>query len=70
MRSVRLSQTLKSASFKLTAAYVVLFALSVCILAAVKYFSVQAELSREFHGRILAESSALVADATTLVSAL
>ena len=65
MRSVRLSQTLKSASFKLTAAYVVLFALSVCILAAVTYFSVQAELSREFHGRILAESSALEADYRT-----
>jgi signal transduction histidine kinase len=59
---VRLSQTLKSASFKLTAAYAGLFALSVGALAAVTYFSVTAELSREFEGRIMAESSALKAD--------
>ena len=59
---MRLSQTLKSASFKLTAAYAGLFALSVGVLAAVTYVSVQSELSREFHGRILAESSALEAD--------
>lgn len=59
---MRLSQTLKSASFKLTAAYAGLFALSVCVLAAVTYVSVQAELSREFHSHILAESSALEAD--------
>jgi signal transduction histidine kinase len=59
---VRLSQTLKSASFKLTAAYAGLFALSVGVLAVVTYVSVQSEMSREFHGRILAESSALEAD--------
>jgi len=59
---VRLTQTLKSASFKLTAVYTALFALSVGLLAAVTYVSVTAELSREFHGRILAESTALEAD--------
>jgi len=59
---VRLSQTLKSASFKLTAAYAGLFALSVGVLAAVTYFSVKTELTREFQGRILAESGALEAD--------
>ena len=59
---MRLSQTLKSASFKLTVAYAGLFALSVGMLAAVTYVSVQSEMSREFHGRILAESSALEAD--------
>ena len=56
---MRLSQTLKSASFKLTAAYAGLFALSVGVLAAVTYVSVTAELSREFHGRIQAEAVAL-----------
>ena len=55
---MRLSQTLKSASFKLTAAYAGLFALSVGVLAAVTYFSVKTELTREFQGRILAESGA------------
>ena len=53
---------LKSASFRLTAAYAALFALSVGILAAVTYFSVQSELTREFRDRILAESTALEAD--------
>ena len=59
---MRLTQTLKSASFKLASAYVGLFAISVGLLAAVTYFSVTAELSREFHSRIYAESSALEAD--------
>lgn len=59
---MRLSQTLKSVGFKLTAAYAALFAVSVGILAAVTYFSVTAELSREFHDRIQAEVSALKAD--------
>jgi len=53
---------LKSASFRLTAAYAALFALSVGILATVTYFSVQSELTREFRSRILAESIALQAD--------
>jgi hypothetical protein len=59
---VRLKQTLKSASFRLTAAYAGLFAVSVGVLAAVTYFSVEAELNREFQGRIISESSALEAD--------
>jgi signal transduction histidine kinase len=59
---VRLKQTLKSASFRLTAAYAGLFAVSVGVLAAVTYFSVEAELNREFQGRIVSESSALEAD--------
>jgi len=59
---VRLSLTLKSASFKLTAAYAMLFAVSVGMLATVTYLSVTGELSREFHGRILAEVDALKAD--------
>jgi signal transduction histidine kinase len=59
---VRLSQTLSSASFKLTAAYAALFAVSVSILAAVTYFSVTQELGREFSGRILSESKALEAE--------
>jgi len=59
---VRLSQTLKSASFKLAAAYAGLFALSVAVLAVVTYLSVNAELTREFRGRILSESRALEAD--------
>ena len=56
---MRIGQTLKSASFKLTAAYVALFALSVGVLAAVTYFSVTGELARLFHGRIETEAHAL-----------
>ena len=56
---MRLSQTLKSASFKLTAAYAGLFALSVCILAVLTYFSVTGGLSAQFHSRIRSESQAL-----------
>jgi len=59
---VRLSQTLKSASFKLTAAYAGLFALSVSILAAITYFSVTGELSGEFDARIRSESQVLQAE--------
>ncbi len=56
---MRIRQTLKSASFKLAAAYVALFALSVGVLAAVTYFSVNGELARQFHGRIETEAHAL-----------
>lgn len=59
---MRLSQTLKSASFKLTAAYAGLFALSVSILAAITYFSVTSELSGEFNARVRSESEALQSD--------
>lgn len=56
---MRIRQTLKSASFRLTAAYVALFAVSVGVLAAVTYFSVTGELTRLFHGRIETEAHAL-----------
>jgi signal transduction histidine kinase len=56
---VRISQTLKSASFKLAAAYVILFALSVGVLAIVTYFSVMGELEQQFRGRIETEARAL-----------
>ena len=59
---MRLRQTIKSASFKLAFAYVLLFAASFGVLAAITYFSVTAELSREFHSRILTESKALQSD--------
>jgi signal transduction histidine kinase len=59
---VRLAQTVKSASFKLAFAYVLLFAASFGVLAAITYFSVTAELSRQFHDRILTESHALQTD--------
>jgi signal transduction histidine kinase len=59
---VRLTQTAKSASFRLAFAYVLLFAASFGVLAAITYFSVTAELSRQFHSRILTESHALQTD--------
>lgn len=52
-------QLLKSASFKLAAAYVGLFSVSVGILAALIYFSATSELDREIKTRIAAESTAL-----------
>ncbi|MES2293930.1 MAG: HAMP domain-containing sensor histidine kinase [Pseudomonadota bacterium] len=58
---MRLRQTLKSAGFKLTAAYAGLFAVSVGILALITYLSVTAELAREFHARIVSDSKALEA---------
>jgi signal transduction histidine kinase len=62
---VRLAQTVKSASFRLAFAYVLLFAASFGVLAAITYFSVTAELSRQFHNRILTESHALQTDFRT-----
>lgn len=59
---MRLAQTIKSASFKLAFAYVLLFAASFGVLAAITYFSVTAELSRQFHNRILTESHSLETD--------
>lgn len=59
---MQLGQTLKSASFRLAFAYVLLFAASFGILAIITYFSVTAELSREFHTHILTESKALQSD--------
>ena len=65
MSSVLLRQTLKSASFRLTAAYAGLFAVSVGALAAITYFSLKAELTHQFRSPILAESIALEADYKT-----
>lgn len=59
---MHLTQTIKSASFKLTAAYVGLFCVSFGVLAGITYFSVTGELSRQFHSRIGSESRALEAD--------
>ncbi len=59
---MRLADALKTASFKLTAAYAALFTISVGILAAVIYFSATAELDREFRTRIIADSDALHAE--------
>ena len=59
---MRLAQTIKSASFKLAFAYVLLFAASFGVLAAITYFSVKAELSRQFHNRIVTESRSLETD--------
>jgi signal transduction histidine kinase len=59
---VQLAETLKTASFKLTAAYAALFTVSVGILAAVIYLSVTSELDREFRTRIIADSNALHAE--------
>ncbi len=56
---MRLSQTLKTASFRLTAAYAILFTVSVGILAAVVVLLVTSQLDREFHARIFADSAAL-----------
>ncbi|MBU6298818.1 MAG: HAMP domain-containing histidine kinase, partial [Alphaproteobacteria bacterium] len=56
---MRVGQLLKSASFKLTAAYVGLFSVSVGILAGLVYFSSTSEMQREIRTRIVAESHAL-----------
>jgi signal transduction histidine kinase len=56
---MRLGQLLKSASFKLTAAYVGLFSVSVGILASLIFFSATSELQHEIRTRIAADSVAL-----------
>jgi hypothetical protein len=59
IRSVRLGQLFKSASFKLTAAYVGLFSVSVGILAGLVYFSTTSEMEHAIRTRIVADSTAL-----------
>jgi len=59
---VRLAQILRSASFKLTAAYVGLFTVSVGLLALLVYFSATSEFQRQMHTRVVAESNALTAE--------
>jgi signal transduction histidine kinase len=59
IRSVRLGQLFKSASFRLTAAYVGLFSVSVGILAGLVYFSTTSEMEHAIRTRIVADSTAL-----------
>ncbi|MDE1985196.1 MAG: HAMP domain-containing histidine kinase [Alphaproteobacteria bacterium] len=59
---MRLGQLLKSASFKLTAAYVGLFSVSVGILAGLVYFSSTSQLQQTIRTRIVADSNALRAE--------
>jgi len=56
---VRLGQLLKSASFRLTAAYVGLFSVSVGILAGLIYFLATSGMQSEVRTRIAADSTAL-----------
>lgn len=56
---MRLSQTLRTTSFRLTAAYAILFTVSVGILATVVVLLVSSQLDRDFHARILADSGSL-----------
>jgi signal transduction histidine kinase len=59
---MRLAQTLKSATFRLTSAYVLLFTVSVGVLAALTYFLVVSRLDQEFRNHIRAESQTLSAE--------
>lgn len=56
---MRLAQTVRSASFRLTAAYVLLFTLSVGVLALLTYFLVAAKLEQGFRNRIAADTHTL-----------
>ena len=56
---MRLGQLLKSASFRLTAAYVGLFSVSVGILAGLIYFLATSGMQSEVRTRIAADSTAL-----------
>ncbi len=62
---MRLAQTLKSASFRLTSAYVLLFTVSVGALAALTYFLVVSRLDLEFRNHISVESQTLSAEFTS-----
>jgi len=56
---VRSSRIFRTASFKLAAAYAILFSASVAVLAAVVFFSATAALDRQERTRLQAESQAL-----------
>ena len=56
---MRRGQLLKSASFRLAAAYVGLFSISVGILAGLIYFYATSEMQHEIRMRIVADSTAL-----------
>ena len=62
---MRLGQTLKSASFRLATAYVLLFTVSVGVLAALTYFLVVSRLDAEFRNHIATESQTLAAEFRT-----
>jgi signal transduction histidine kinase len=59
---MRLAQTLRSASFRLAFAYVVLFTVSVGVLAALTYVLVVSRLDAEFRNHIAGESQTLAAE--------
>jgi signal transduction histidine kinase len=59
---MRLAQTVRSAAFRLTAAYVLLFTVSVGLLAALTYFLVVSRLDLEFRNHIRADTHTLSAE--------
>ena len=59
---MQVGQLLRSASFRLTTAYVALFSISVSILASLIYFSTTAELQHEIRTRVQVDSVALGAE--------
>lgn len=56
---MQIASVLKSASFRLSAAYAILFSVSVGVLAAVIYWVATTELDHQLRTRVQAESSAL-----------
>jgi signal transduction histidine kinase len=61
---MRLAQTVRSAAFRLTAAYVLLFTVSVGVLAALTWFLVVSRLDLEFRNHIRADTHTLSAEFT------
>lgn len=59
---MQIGQLLKSASFRLTTAYVVLFSISAGILASLIYLSTTAELQYQIRTRIQVDSAALATE--------
>lgn len=57
-----LKQAIRSASFKLTLAYVGLFASSLAVLAVITYGLISAQMMRDFYSHIANESKALVTE--------
>jgi signal transduction histidine kinase len=61
---MRSSRILRTASFKLAAAYVIMFSASVAVLAAMVYFTATAALDHQERARLQAEAHALRAEFT------
>jgi signal transduction histidine kinase len=59
---MRFAQTIRSAAFRLTAAYVLLFTVSVGVLAALTWFLVVSRLDLEFRNHIRADTQTLTAE--------